>query len=75
MNKKKLVSRALHPQDLPKNFHLLSLKLSQSPKKIFSLNAGDDNSKINEMLTTYQRKQLLNLALQRKKRRKKDNLP
>jgi hypothetical protein len=66
MAKEKLVSRFASPKS-SKKFHSLSLKLSQSPKKIFSLNAGDDNSKINEMLTTYQRKRMLNLALQRKK--------
>ena len=66
MAKKKLASRFASPKS-SKNFHLLSLELTKSPKRIFSLNAGDDNSKVNAMLTTYQRKKMVNLALERKK--------
>ena len=41
---------------------------SISPKKIFSLNAGDDQSKAETMLSAVERTKMLNLASRRKKK-------
>ena len=43
-------------------------KIALSPKKIFSLNAGDDQSKAENMLSRIQRNKLISLASKRKER-------